>query len=85
MQDETLDLDWSVLPYSPNLTPSDFHVFCSLNDKFSQKDQVKMFVEIFLSLKSAEFYLRGINKFPNKWQEMIQNNGEYTINWNIHC
>ena len=46
-------LDWSVLlypPNSPDLAPSDFHLFCSLNDKsFSQEGQAKMFVENFLS------------------------------------
>ena len=31
-----------------------------------------MFVENFLSLKPAEFYLRGINNLSDKWQEMIQ-------------
>ena len=83
-----MDLGWSVLsylPYSPDLAPSDFHFFRSLqnvlkNKKFSQEEQVKTFVENFLSSKPAEFYLRGINKLPDKWQqEMIQNNGEYII------
>ena len=38
---------------------------------------MKTFVENFLSLKPAEFYLRGINKLPDKWQEAIQYNGNY--------
>ena len=41
-----------------------------------------MFVENFLRLKPAEFYLRRINMLLDKWQEVIQNNGEYTIDWN---
>ena len=41
-----------------------------------------MFVENFLDSKSAEFYLRGINKLPDEQQEAIQNNGEYIIDWN---
>ena len=87
MQEKILDLGWSVLshpPYSPDLTSSDFHLFCSLqnalNDKkFSQEDEVKTFVENIFNLKPAEFYLREINKLSNKWQEVIQNNGKYTI------
>ena len=40
----------------------------TLNDKnFFQEDQVKMFVEKFLSLKPVEFYLKGINKLDDKW------------------
>ena len=32
----------------------------------------------FLSLKPVDVYLRGINKQPDEWQEVVQNNGEYT-------
>ena len=39
-------------------------------------------MENFLSSKPAEFYLRKNNKLPAKWQKVIQNNGEYTFNWN---
>ena len=39
-----------------------------------------MFVEN-LSSKAAKFYLR-INKRPDKWQEVIQNDDEYTLDWN---
>ena len=71
-QEKILNLDWSVLPhpsYLLDIAPSDFHFFYSLqnvlNDKrFSQEDQVKRFVENFLSSKPAEFYLIGINKLP---------------------
>ena len=55
------------------------HLF---TQKFSQENQIQTFVENFLSSKSDEFYLRGINKLLDKWQEVIQNNGEYTIDWN---
>ena len=43
----------------------------------NKENQLKTFVEIFLSLKPAEFYLRGIKKLPDEWKEVIQNNGEY--------
>ena len=33
----------------------------------------------FLSWKLTNFYLIGINKLPDKWQEVIANNDEYTI------
>ena len=31
---------------------------------------------------SAECYLRGINKWPDKWQKVIENNGKFTIDCN---
>ena len=36
-------------------------------------------MENFLRLKPAEFYLKGINELLDKWQEVIQNNVEHTI------
>ena len=57
--------------------------FCSLqnalNDKNFLKYQVKIFVENFFSSKPAEFYSRGINKQPNKWQKAIQSNGKHKL------
>ena len=55
----------------------------ALNDKnFPQEDQIKTFVENSLNRKPAKFYFWGINKQPDKWQEVIQNNNEYTFDWN---
>ena len=31
--------------------------------------------------KPAESYVSGIHKLPDKWQEVIQNNSEYTVHW----
>ena len=80
-------LGWAVLPhpsYSLDLALSCFNLFSSLqnalnNKKSSQEDQMKTFVENFLSLKPTESYLRGINKPPNKQQEVIENNNKYHI------
>ena len=30
----------------------------------------------------ADFYLKGVNKQLDKWQEVIQNNGKYTTDLN---
>ena len=40
---------------------------------------MKTLAENFVSSKPAEFYLTGINKLPDKWQGVIQNNDKYTI------
>ena len=65
MQKKILDLVWSVLrhwPYSADFASSYFHIFCSQQntqnnnkEKKNSQDQVKTFVENFLSLKLAEF------------------------------
>ena len=71
-QEKILDLSWSVLlhpPYLPDFLPSDFHVFCSLqnamNDqKFFQENQVRMFVGKLLELE---------NQLNFTWEEKTSN------------
>ena len=58
------EFKWKVLthpPYSPDLAPSDYHLFRSLSHslddkKFESKDQVKIFLENFFEKKEKEFY-----------------------------
>ena len=55
--------------------PFSFSTKCSEWQKLFQEDGEKTFVKIFLTSKPVEFYLRGINKLADRWQEAIQNNG----------
>ena len=59
-----------------------FSAKCSGRQKISQKDPMKIFLENFLGLKTATFYLWRIYKPNDKWQEGVQNNSENTIDWN---
>ena len=91
-QEKILDLVGSGLFYPVHhihqTLPQVISIFCVLykmlwmTKNFSQ-DQVKMFVENFLILKPSEFYLRGINKLLDRWQEVFQNVGKYNIDWNL--
>ena len=61
--------------------PSFYSLQNALNDKNIPKvHRVKPFVENFLSSKPDNFYL--INKQSYTSEEVIQNNGKYTIDWN---
>ena len=53
----------------------------AVNQKTISQDLVKILVENFL--KPGEFYLIEINKLPDKWQEVMENNSEYTNDWNL--
>ncbi|GFX77197.1 histone-lysine N-methyltransferase SETMAR [Trichonephila clavipes] len=79
------ELGWEVLmhpPYSPDLAPSDCHLFMAfqnfLNDKklISREDWENRFLVLFAN-KDQDFYDRGIMKLPLKWQQVIQHNGAY--------
>ena len=70
-----LDFDWSIRsypPYLPDLAPSNFQFFISLQNavnekKSSQEDQVKPFVENFFSLKPTWEELRCYLMNDKRW------------------
>jgi hypothetical protein len=64
------------------LAPSDFHLFRSLQHflkgrRFENIDEMGEALEEFFDSKDAEFYRRGIMKLPEKWEEVIEVDGEY--------
>ena len=68
-REKLLDLGWEVLvhpPYSPDMTPTDFHLFLALQN-----------VEEFLTAKNEEFFSNGILKLPGKWRDILRSNGDY--------
>ena len=71
-------------PYSPDLAPSDYYFFRflqnSLNRKtFNDDEAVKSCLVQFFSDKDQKFYAHGIVKLPERWQNVIEKNGEYII------
>ena len=82
-----LDLKWTTIPhpaYSPDLAPTDYHLFRSLANDLSEKsfeneDQIKAYLSDFFASKSPEFYRDGILSLPKRWQYVVDNNGAYYI------
>ncbi|GFW13839.1 histone-lysine N-methyltransferase SETMAR [Trichonephila clavipes] len=79
------ELGWEVLmhpPYSPDLAPSDYHLFIVLQSFLSDKkfaareDWENRLLDVFAN-KGQHFNERGISKLPLKWQQIIQQNGAY--------
>lgn len=81
------ELNWEIIehpPYSPDLAPSDFHLFRSLQNfldgkKCQSSEAVQNEVENFFKSKPPEFFDRGIRKLVTRWQLVIENNGEYLL------
>jgi len=81
------ELGWEVLmhpPYSPDLTPSDYHLFRSLQNSLdgktlTDKRAAENHLKKFFVHKPQKFYTDGIIKLPEKWQKVIDNNGQYIL------
>ena len=80
-----LELDWNVLPhppYSPDLAPSDYFLFRSLQNSsnsknFDNDDDIKSYLIQFFANKNHKFYERGIIMLPERWQKVIDQNGQH--------
>ena len=81
------ELGWEILlhpPYSPDLAPSDYHLFLSLQNflsgkKFKNEEDIKQALVNFFASKDETFFKNGIYKLLAHWQEVINNNGNYII------
>ena len=81
------ELDWEVIPhppYSPDLAPSNYYLFRSLqnylNGKiFDSNEAVKNELIQFFACKNQTFYESGIMKLTKRCQNVIEQNGQYII------
>ena len=79
------EFGWEVLahpPYSPDLAPSDYHLFLSLKDNlrdvtFKSLEDAEKWVKEFFESKQDSFYYRGIQKLPERWEKAIAAEGDY--------
>lgn len=84
---QLLSYSWDVLPhppYSPDLAPSDYHLFRSIQNSlrdthFRNEDDVKIHLDRFFSSKSASFWKNGIFSLKKRWGDVIERGGTYII------
>ncbi|GFV28681.1 histone-lysine N-methyltransferase SETMAR [Trichonephila clavipes] len=72
-----LQLEWDTMPhppYSPDLAPSDYYLFRSLQNffkTFTSNEEVKNHLDQFFASKDQTFYERGIMLLPERWQKGV--------------
>lgn len=69
-------------PYSPDLSPTDYHLFRDLENhmrgkQFGNDDEIKCEFESFVRSKSDVFFKRGIEKLVERWEKCVEASGEY--------
>ena len=69
-------------PYSPDLAPSDFHLFGPLKESlrgryFSNDEEVKTSVRKWLKAQPVEFYNEGICALVKMWEKAVRKAGDY--------
>ncbi|KAJ4426673.1 hypothetical protein ANN_26471 [Periplaneta americana] len=83
---ELLDqFGWEIFdhpPYSPELAPSDFHLFTKLKDflggtRFGSDEELKKTVNTWLNELAAEEYNTGILKLVNRYDKCLNVGGDY--------
>jgi [histone H3]-lysine36 N-dimethyltransferase SETMAR len=78
-------LKWELLPhppYSPDIAPSDFHLFQSLshhlaNKHYRDRNDIEIDIAEFFMSKPTRFYHDGIYELPKRWQSVVDCRGEY--------
>ena len=70
--------------YSPGIAPLCFHLLRSLQNSlngknFNSLEDCKWHLEQFFAQKDKKFWEDGIMKLPEKWQKVVEQNGEYVI------
>ena len=84
-QDAIQKLGWTTLPhppYSPDLAPSDFHLFGMMKkglkgNHYASIIDVQRAAKSWLRQMPTEFYQRGIFNLVPRWQKCIAVEGDY--------
>ncbi|EFN77243.1 hypothetical protein EAI_08547, partial [Harpegnathos saltator] len=85
VQDTIKMLKWDLLPlppYSPDLAPSDYHLFRSMahglaGQHLANFDEVQNWLDELFRSKDASFYRRAIHILPERWQKYVTSEGRY--------
>ena len=81
------ELGWEPIPhppYSPDLAPSDYHLFRSLRNHLLQKHfddeaHLRSDLESFLQSLSTKFFEDVILDLPKRWEYVVDNDGIYVV------
>jgi hypothetical protein len=83
--------DWEILPhlpYSLDLAPSNYHLFCYVSNNLHgvsfNDSELQNWLDNVFTAKLADLYKCGIENLPEHWEAVV-NNGEYRTDCLINC
>lgn len=84
VKDKITEFGWEILShaaYSPDLAPSDYHLFASMGhalaeQRFTSYENLRKWLDEWFA-KKEDFFWRGIHKLPERWEKCIASNGQY--------
>ena len=87
VRQKLLTFGWELLPhppYSPDLAPSDYHLFRSLSNHLrdiilDKVTELEQYIGQFFDSLPKKFYKDGIHSLSKRWQEVVDNDGAYII------
>ena len=73
-------LKWEVLPHPP-YSP-DYHLFPPMThglakQHFTNYEDIKKWVDSWISSKNEDFFRAGIRKLPERWEKVVASYGQY--------
>ena len=76
---------WETLqhpPYSPDLSPCDFHIFVGLKKdirgrRFHSDEEVQEWVRLWIHQRPTSFYKTGIDRLVSQWDKCIKSSANY--------
>ncbi|KAG5319404.1 MOS1T transposase, partial [Pseudoatta argentina] len=69
-------------PYSPDIAPSDFHLFRSMahglaDRRFHSYKEAQKWIDSWIASKDMSFFRRGIHVLPERWEKVVSSDGQY--------
>ncbi|EGI68513.1 Mariner Mos1 transposase, partial [Acromyrmex echinatior] len=70
-------LNWEVHPpYSPDIAPSDYHLFRSMAHSLSEQhftsyEDIKNWIDNWIASKDEAFFQRGIRMLSERWEKIV--------------
>lgn len=85
IKDTIEEFKWDVLPhppYSPDIAPSDYHLFRSMahglgEQRFQNRQEIQEWLDEWIASKPKKFFYDGIHKLPNLWENVVKHDGNY--------